>query len=259
MNFNLLEQTREELGDFFTSKLKLFDVQDGKGIATLSENSYHLYSQWEIVNLIELYYNSKFQSGPYDREKQRKVFLNICRFRSDVASKMVDLDTKDFLFIPDNPSSIWPSYFFSKDFKQWSKENFFGELINDTVERYPKYGTVVLKRLKDKLEPVPLRNLRNQQDCKTLKEADYVIEEHEYSKSQLKDFEEWDTKGVVEYGEKITVYERYGEVPRKIVNGWKQGITQAEDDDMVKAMSIVVVNYEGQKPKTPDDKSKTTN
>lgn len=256
MIFNIFAQTRKELDSFFTEKLKLFDVQDSKGVATLSKTpSYHLYSQWETVNLIELYYNSKFQSGPYDKEGQRKVFLNIGRFRADVASKMVDLDTKDFVFIPDNASSIWPSYFFSKDFKQWSKDNFFGELINDTVERYPKYGTVVLKRLKDKLEPVPLRNLRNQQDCKTLKEADFVIEEHEYSKSQLSEFEEWETKDVVEYGEKVKVFERYGEVPKEVVNGWKQGVFESEDDDMVKAMSIVVVDMET--PLTQGEKKKS--
>ncbi len=169
---------------------------------------------------------------------------------------MVDLDTKDFVFIPDTHSSIWPSYFFSKDFKQWSKDNFFGELINDTVERYPKYGTVVLKRLKEKLESVPLRNLRNQQDCKTLKEAEYVIEEHEYSKSQLSEFEEWETKDVVEYGDKVKVFERYGEVPKKIVNGWKDGIYESEDDDMVKAMSIVLVDTETPLNQT-DQKNKT--
>ena len=257
MNFNIFAQTGKELDDFFTGKLKLFDVQNATGTATLSKPpSYHLYSQWEIVNLIELYYNSKFQSGPYDKEGQRKVFLNVCRFRSDVASKMIDLDTKDFVFIPDNHTSIWPSYFFSKDFKQWSKDNFFGELLNDTVERYPKYGTVVLKRLKDKLEPVPLRNLRNQQDCKTLKEADYVIEEHEYSKSQLEAFGEWDTKEVADYGDKVKVFERYGEVPKKIVQGWKKGVYDAEDDDMVKAMTIVVIDEEHPINQNPKDQTK---
>ena len=257
MNFNIFAQTRKELDDFFTGKLKLFDVQNAAGTATLSKTpSYHLYSQWETVNLIELYYNSKFQSGPYDKEGQRKVFLNVCRFRSDVASKMIDLDTKDFVFIPSNHASIWPSYFFSKDFKQWSKDNFFGELLNDTVERYPKYGTVVLKRLKDKLEPVPLRNLRNQQDCKTLKEADYVIEEHEYSKSQLEAFGEWDTKEVADYGDKVKVFERYGEVPKKIVQGWKKGVYDAEDDDMVKAMTIVIVDEEHPINQNPKDQTK---
>ena len=214
--FDIIGQIGKEIKSFNDDKIQIA----GKG---QEENNRYLsskpkgysFSQKEVLDLIDLYYNSKFETGNTDSEGQRKLFLNICAFRADVASKMIDLDTKDFVFIPDNASSRWGAYFITKEFKEWARENYFGEFINELVENYPKYGTLVVKKIGKKLERVPLKKLINQQDAKDLQVASHVIELHEnMTLDEMQKYPDWNTDGVsMEFGEKVTVYERYGKVP----------------------------------------------
>ena len=217
-DFSIFGQVAKELQSFKQDKISIAGTENNNEARVLNRNQKgYLFSQYETLNLIDLYYNSKFETGPMDSEGQRKLFLNICAFRADVASKMIDLDTKDFVFIPDEESSKWLSYFISKEFKDWARQNYFGELINDFVERYPKYGTVVSKKVGKKIINVPLRNLVNQQDAKDLKTATHVIEVHEkMTLDEMQEYPDWDTEGLeMEYGDTKTVYERYGRVPAK--------------------------------------------
>jgi len=245
--FNLFGQLTTELNDFYNTRVHLggdqtgLDYQTGYATRPLSRRSRsYSYSQSDTLNLIDLYYNSKFVTGPLDSEGQRKVFLNICQFRSDVGSKMVDLDTKDFIFVPTENSSQWPAWFLSKEFKQWAKDKKFGKLINEVVNDYPKYGSVVVKVVGDDLFRVPLNKLINTQDAESLQTADYVIEKHIYTYQQLKNEAKargWDMNGIQvtpqNYNQKITVYERYADVPESMVK------ENGDPDKMVKAVSIM--------------------
>jgi len=245
--FNIFGQLSQELADFNDTRIhlgggdNLYPYTDGYKTRPMSRRTRgYSFSQRETLNNIDLYYNSKFQTGPLDSEGQRKVFLNICQFRSDVGSKMVDLDTKDFIFVPTDNSSQWPAWFLSKEFKQWAKEKKFGKLINEVVNDYPKYGSVVVKVVGDELWRVPLHKLANSQGAMSLETADYVIEEHTYSYQQLKVESKargWDMSGIVvtpqNYNQKITVYERYGDVPESMV---KKG---GDETKMVRAVAVM--------------------
>lgn len=216
--FDIFGQIGKEIESFKQDHIHIAGSQNNENARYLkNDNRGYFFSQYETLNLIDLYYNSKFESGPIDSEGQRKLFLNICAFRADVASKMIDLDTKDFVFIPDDESSKWLSWFISKEFKDWARQNYFGELINDFVERYPKYGTVVSKKVGKEIVNVPLRTLINQQDAKSLKIAQFVIEEHQkMTKQDMEQYPDWDTEGLVlDAGKDKTVYERYGWVTRE--------------------------------------------
>jgi len=207
--FSLFGQLQKELTDFFQNKVKIAGVQTDN--PTGSSVGFD-FSQWETLNTVELYYNSKFESGELDSEGQRKVFLNISQFKADVASKQVDLDIKDFLFVPQEPDSEWGAFFLNKKFRQWAKRNYFGKLINEVVMDYPKYGTAVLKKVGKELERVPLMTLRNEQSAKDLQCAKYVIEEHkDWTYADLEKMKEWDLKDIkVDWDEKFTVYEPRG-------------------------------------------------
>lgn len=183
----------------------------------------YLFSQKETLELIDMYYNSVFPTGQYDTENQRKLFLNICAFRSDVASKMIDIDTKDFIFIPEEKDFKWTAYFIQKEFEQWAKDEYFGELINEFVEMFPKYGTIVSKRVGDDIQRISIKNLINPQNCKSLKTAKYVIEKHdEMDLEDMKCYPDWDVSNVdLKFGETTTVYERYGQVPLAYFNQMK--------------------------------------
>lgn len=216
VGFDIFGQIKKELQEFKDEKIYIAGSDNSENARyLLRENRGYFFSQYDTVNLIELYYNSKFETGAIDSEGQRKLFLNICAFRSDVASKMIDLDTKDFVFIPDDNSSKWGAWFIQKEFKSWARESYFGEFLNDLVENFPKYGTLVVKKVGKKLERVPLRTLVNQVDAKDLKTATHVIEVHQnFTKQDFEKYPDWNTKTLVlPFGQKTTVYERYGFVP----------------------------------------------
>jgi hypothetical protein len=217
-NFDIFTQIGTEIEQFNNDRVHIAGTQaDSARYLTRKSKGYD-FSQKETLNLIDLYYNSKFETGNTDSEGQRKLFLNICAFRADVASKMIDLDTKNFIFIPDDEDSQWGSFLISKEFKNWARKNYFGDLLNEAVENWPKYGTLVIKRVGKKLERVPLKTLVNQQDAKDLQTATHVIEIHENMTLQdMKKFPDWDTDQLeMKFGDKATVYERYGHIPASL-------------------------------------------
>jgi len=236
--------TQKELHSFFTDKIHIAGTKNDDNARYLKKaDKNYEFSQWEMINLIDLYYNSKFETGVTDSEGQRKIFLNICKFRADVASKQIDLDVKDFVFLPDEGASMWPAYFLGRQFKQWAKEEYLGELINTTVEKFPRYGTIVLKKCGDDLEDVPLQTLRVQQDAKDLDSAKYVIIEHEdMSYEEMKEMKGWDLSGIdLKPGETTTVYERYGHVSASDYNKCCKDGASEDGEDSMDCMTIMTI------------------
>lgn len=137
-----------------------------------------------------------------------------------MAAKQIDIDTKDFLFIPDDEDSKWLSWFIQKEFRSWCKKTYFGELINDMVENYPRYGTLVVKKVGKELQRVALKNVVNQQDAKDIPSMTHFMEVHEnMTLDDMKKYPDWNTLGTqLNFGQKTTVYERYGRVPLQWFN-----------------------------------------
>jgi hypothetical protein len=130
---------------------------------------------------------------------------------------MIDIDTKDIRVIAEDGASYYPSWFFSKELKQWMKEEGFGKLLNEIIYTLPKYGTVVLKKYGDNISLVPLQTLRNNTVVKTL-EDDIIVEEHEETITSFKSHSDiWGKEAVdralseyVKGAVKIKWYEAYG-------------------------------------------------
>lgn len=248
MEFNIFTQVATELDDFFGGSVHIAGLANKQNIGLRSQGknaSGYSFSQWKTLNKIEMYYNSQFETGIYDSEGQRKVFLNISSFRADVASKQVDLDLKNFVFVPEMDSSVWPAYFAQKEFRQWAKKNYFGQLINDVAQDYPKYGTSVVKRVGDELQKINLLTLRNQIDANSLQDATYVIEEHkEMTVAELQEMKEWDLSELdLSFGKTYTIFERYGHVPLSWYKEQKEETVQEGDDEQViDVMAIVSLN-----------------
>jgi phage pi2 protein 07 len=249
-DFNIFTQISREIEDFKYKKIHIAGASTEESARYLEKPTKgYWFSQREMLDLIDLYYNSKFETGHIDTEGQRKLFLNICAFRADVASKMIDLDTKDFVFIPDDEGSKWGSYIISKEFRDWARENYFGELINTFVEKFPKYGTVVSKKVGTTIEEIPLRSLINQQDAKSLKEATHVIQVHDnMTIDDMEEYPDWDTSGLeMDFGETTTVYERYGKVPTWYYNKFKGLPEPSKGDNRSKYVVAIVTLKQGQK------------
>lgn len=242
-NFNIFSQVKNEVQEFFQTKIRIAQssASDANARYLQTQKKGYDFSQWETINLIDLYYNSKFESGLRDSEGQRKIFLNVCKFRSDVAAKQIDLDVKDFNFVPEEGCSAWDAFFMNRDFTEWAKENYFGELINTWVEKFPRYGWIVAKEVNGQLEDVPLQTIRNQQDAKSLNSAKYVIIEHpNMTLSEMKDMKGWNTDGLsMTMNEGETVYERYGHVPLAWLK--KQNGETVEDGDESETVDALVI------------------
>ena len=135
---------------------------------------------WDHVDTlkrIDLYYNSRFESGQYDSHGFRKYFYNITKPAIDIASKFVDLDTKDFILTHEFPDQEWIVWVMMHDLKQWMKEQKFGTLLNQIAFNYSKYGHVVMKKVKKgKWKVVPLTNFRTDNTTEYLVNMEFVYE-----------------------------------------------------------------------------------
>lgn len=230
--FNIKGQLEKELQDFFETKIIIGGAKDRKGKG-------YKYNQSDTLNLIEFVGASKFEKGEKDSEGQDKIYLNSSVFRADVASKQIDIDVKDIAIIPEDSQSDVPCILARKMFKDWAKDEGLGIELNEMVEKYPFYGSLVIKvRGKDDFDIVDLNKLRNQQDAESLNDAIYVIIEHTMKMWEVKEMPDWDLSGLkdVKWDEDITVYERYGRVPSKFFD------KTADDTDSVDTVSFIVLN-----------------
>lgn len=246
-------QLRKENDEFFNKQIHIAGSRHQETARYLDTNNRkYVYNQWETINLIDLYYNSKFESGQYDTEKQRKIFLNIVKFRADVASKQIDLNVKDFKFIPEEGESVWPAYFMGKEFSYWAKENYFGELLDRCVRAFPRYGWVVLKEVNGSLEFVPIQTIRCQQDARSIDEATYFTIEHpRMTLEEMKKMKRWDTSGVgLKPGQVDNVYERYGLVRLSEYKNYKKiPIEKGDENELIDCLTILTLRESTRKDK----------
>jgi hypothetical protein len=127
------------------------------------------------------------------------------------------LDTKDFRLIPESAEAQVPTLFLQKELKDWMKETDFGDVLNEIVANLPKYGAVVVKKVKQELEVVNLHNLVNDQSADDLDDGP-VCEMHVMSPSELQEMP-WDKEAIARlvklyskspHKNQIVVWERWG-------------------------------------------------
>lgn len=197
------------------------------------------YNQLETLNKIDRYYLSQYDQGPYDSEGQRKLFLNIVKFASDVAEKQTNMDVKDFTFVPDSSQYVDSTWFTKKLFERWTRENGYGRLINELNKDFSKYGSCIVKQVGKDLERVPIKTIKNKQDAESLQESVEqgcgVIQEHQMTPRQMRQMPNWLVPSDLENKEH-TVYERHGYVRRSELEQLEAG----EEDDEVLAVAFVL-------------------
>jgi len=106
------------------------------------------YSQYQTLRKVEFYTNSRYLNGNTDIRNRIKPFYNIINFRINVAVRATDFDTKDFQVYSENPKHYIKSMMFGKEMKNWMKRTNFAAVINEFGQVRPKYGGVVIKRVK---------------------------------------------------------------------------------------------------------------
>lgn len=210
----VIDVLNKSLADFQQS-YKIVDSKSNTSIrfgGPADEGGGYYFNQKDTIDLIDLYYNSRYREGKKDQDAQRKLFMNIVRFYANVAEKQTDIDVRNYNFIPD--SEEWDNmvWFLKRQFTVWARENNYGQLLNDLNKDYSKYGTTVIRKTPDGVERVPIRQIIVSQDATSLKDAPldggFTIIEHELTLEQMKQMPDWDLTGVDFEGTR-NVYEMY--------------------------------------------------
>lgn len=191
------------------------------------------FNQHDMIEKIFFYYNSKFQSGDIDEDGNRKYFYNIVKNPCKVFQKAIDFDTKNIRLITTGGGDPWKTWFLERDLKYWMRDKQFGKVLNRIFKELPIFGSVVLKIIKGTPYFVDLRNFVIEQSADTLKDANYVMEIHNFTVPAFRKAGKkmgWDPAKVEEaidefYQMKdvshIRVFERYGEEPQIDNKGFK--------------------------------------
>lgn len=161
-------------------------------------------SNSDIIELIDYYFASRYVGGDYDSSGYKKAFYNIVINPTEIASKMIDLDTKDIRVVAEDGQSYYPAWFFGRELKIWMKDKknhngqTFGQLLNQMVYTLPKYGHLIAKKAKDTVHIVPIQNMYcDDPEGKNFLTSDILIEEHKYTPDQLRKTGWRDVEGVI--------------------------------------------------------------
>lgn len=173
---NIFDAIRKERFDFLNNEITIV------GNVT--------FSQYNTIKKNHLYHSSHFENGDYEvinGVTRKKTFHNINSWRCEVATKMLDIDVKDFLLVGNNPSQDVNVMLLEKELKFWLKRHKFGKILNQIVDELPVQGTVVIRKYgKNDVKIVDLRYLYNSQSAESLKEASYILIRNLMDRSELR-------------------------------------------------------------------------
>ena len=185
-----------------------------------------VFSQNEMIRLVEFYSNSKFLNGGKDSKGRDKPFYNIVNSMVDTAVVATDIDTKDIRVEADNEGSYDKSFLFNHEIYNWMKESNFAKTLNEIGETRSRYGGVIVKKCKEKGEEmkakvVVWKNLiTDQVDILN----GIIIEKHYMTPNELREKSDvWNNideaiglygkKGYTRADERIEIWEVHGKLP----------------------------------------------
>lgn len=162
---NIFDTVRKERFDFLNNEITI--------VGNLT------FSQYQTIKKNHLYYTSHFENGDFEvinGVTRKKHFHNINSWRCDVATKMLDIDVKDFLLVGNNPSQDVNVMLLEKELKHWMKQNKWGKMLNQIVDELPVQGSVVIRKYgKNEAKVVDLRYFYVDQTAESLKDARYIL------------------------------------------------------------------------------------
>lgn len=239
MEYDISQVLEKAVKDFDTNRVPVTYDVDSKG------QSKHSFSQRELLNDIDLAWNSLYKDGKMDDDKKRKLYLNIVRFYLEVAVKNTDIDIKHFVFTPTDYSTEnkWAVWFYKQQFGTFVKDSGYGKVINELNWSLRKYGSCVSKKVGEDVVSVPLHSLKLDQKAQTLQVGieggTPFVEEHEFSQYEMSKFPDWDIPEDFE-GKRI-VHEAYLYMTTKqymSVKGEDYKEEEGADDEMKLYMVI---------------------
>lgn len=160
---DIFKQIRDERQDFLQNEIEVVPGYN--------------FSQYNTLKKVHLYFTNNYEKGNYEEIGgilRKKVFHNLSTWRCEVATKMIDMDIKDFILVSNEAETDWNVYILEKELKVWLKKNEMGQILNEISRLLPIYGSVVLQKTKKGAEVVDLRYFYVDQSAKSLEDASYI-------------------------------------------------------------------------------------
>jgi hypothetical protein len=216
----------------------------------------YAFNQYLTLKRIYLYLSNRFENGAYYLGRE-KLFYNIVTPAVEVASKMLNVDTKDIRLVPQNPTSYFPTYLLEKELHSWLKTSQMGHILNQIAEEAPRYGSVLLEKTKDGAKVCDLRrtmldpSVENAKDSRFIttisymsdtellktgwKDADIAVARFANTQAAQPFEDQSGNLNIMRSSPQVKIYKRYGEVPR----WWLDGSKGKKGDEMVRSLFIV--------------------
>lgn len=160
---NIFRQIRDERQDFLHNEIEVVPGYN--------------FSQYNTIKKIHLYYNGHYEKSDYEEVNgvlRKKIFHQMSSWRCEVATKMIDMDVKDFILVSNKPETDWNVFLLEKELKVWLKKNEMGQILNQISDELPIYGSVVLQKTATGASVVDLRHFYVDQATDTLPNARYI-------------------------------------------------------------------------------------
>lgn len=218
-------------------------------------SKYVQFNQYENIERIDAYLNSKHISGETDSLGREKPFFNIVTAAVNIWYRATDIDRKDIKLKATNSKQVLPAFLANIYLQEWMREVNYGMFLNEWGRGLARYGSIVTKFVKKggKLTPIVMPWNRLVCDIIDFDNAPQ-IERLYYTPAQLKAKTGYD-KDQVDYlmqalttrklldnqtkdikSQFIEVFEVHGVMPLSLITGKKK-------DDTTYVQQMQVLSY----------------
>jgi hypothetical protein len=221
------------------------------GTTTISK--YVEFSQYENIEKIDAYLNSKHISGDKDSLDRDKPFFNIVSAAVNIWYRATDIDRKNIRIKASKLSQYVAAFVATIHLQEWMRRSGFGAFLNDWGRALARYGSSVLKFVeKDgelKASVIPWNRLISDTvdfennpkieilwytPAQLLKNESYDQDLVHKLLDTLESRENLDKSNKDTKAEYIKVYEVHGELPLSYLTGKKK-----DEDDYVQQMHVI--------------------
>lgn len=218
-------------------------------------SKYVSFSQYENIEKIEAYANSKHITGDTDSLGRDKPFFNIGTGAVNIWYRATDIDRKDIRIKGTSDKTYIPAFLATIHLQEWMKKEAFGVFLNDWGRALAKYGSSVTKFVEKKdglhADVIPWNRII----CDTVDfESNPVIEKLYVTQGQLQQnpyYDQAQVKALIDQvesrediggnrkdtrSEYIELYEIHGLMPKSFM-------TQESKDDNTYVQQMAVMSF----------------
>lgn len=112
---------------------------------TTQISKYVSFSQYENIEKIDAYLNSKHTSGETDSMGREKPFFNIVTGACNIWYRATDIDRKDIRIKATSSKDYIGAFLATIHLQEWMKRDAFGQFLNEWGRALARYGSAVVK------------------------------------------------------------------------------------------------------------------